>query len=181
VFIRKGSVWTQQGKKLVGSGAVGNARQGSSVALSADGHTAIVGGPGDNPSDRSAPFGVGAFGAAWVFTRSDGVWTQQGNKLVSTGGVWTQQGASVALSADGNTALVAGFAQDRSVSAASVFRRSDGQWMQGKTLAGKSTQGKSAPSIALSADGGIVLLGEPDENGGMGAAWVLSRTDSGGY
>jgi hypothetical protein len=181
VFIRKGSVWTQQGKKLVGSGAVGNARQGSSVALSADGNTAIVGGPGDNPSDRSAPFGVGAFGAAWVFTRSGGVWTQQGNKLVSTGGVWTQQGTSVALSADGNTALVAGFAQDRSVGAASVFSRSDGQWMQGKTLAGKSTQGKSAPSIALSADGGIVLLGEPTENGGMGAAWVLSRTDSGGY
>ena len=181
VFIRKGSVWTQQGKKLVGSGAVGNARQGSSVALSADGNTAIVGGPGDNSSDRSAPFGAGAFGAAWVFTRSDGVWTQQGNKLVSNGGVWTQQGTSVALSADGNTALVAGFAQNRSVSAASVFTRSDGQWMQGKTLAGKSTLGKSAPSIALSADGGIVLLGDPSENGGMGAAWVLSRADSGGY
>src|SRR6266487_3663072 len=87
VFTRRGGVWTQQGKKLVGSGAGGSARQGTSVALSADGNTAIVGGPGDNPSDRSASFGVGAAGAAWVFTRSGGVWTQQGNKLVSNGDV----------------------------------------------------------------------------------------------
>src|SRR5260221_10589569 len=36
VFIRTGSVWTQQGKKLVGTGAVGHAIQGVSVALSSD-------------------------------------------------------------------------------------------------------------------------------------------------
>jgi len=35
----------QQGGKLVGTGAVGDAVQGASVALSADGNTAIVGGP----------------------------------------------------------------------------------------------------------------------------------------
>ena len=48
VFTRSGGVWTQQGSKLVGTGAVGDADLGSSVALSADGNTAIVGGPGDN-------------------------------------------------------------------------------------------------------------------------------------
>jgi hypothetical protein len=36
--------FTQQGPKLVGTGVVGNAAQGHSVALSADGNTAIVGG-----------------------------------------------------------------------------------------------------------------------------------------
>src|SRR6516225_5127103 len=69
--------FAQQGPKLVGIGAVGNASQGSSVSLSADGNTAIVGGPGDNSN----------IGAAWVFTRSGGVWTQQGDKLVGTGAV----------------------------------------------------------------------------------------------
>ncbi|MGB6315916.1 MAG: hypothetical protein WBG13_25700, partial [Pseudolabrys sp.] len=90
---------SQQGPKLVGTGASGVSQQGASVALSADGNTAIVGGPGDNNGQ----------GAAWVYTRSGGVWTQQGNKLVGTGasGV-SQQGASVALSADGNTAIVGG-------------------------------------------------------------------------
>jgi len=63
--------------------------------------TAIVGGPGDNPWDRSVPFGFGAAGAAWVFTRSGSVWTQQGGKLVGSGAVG-KSAPSVALSADGS-------------------------------------------------------------------------------
>jgi hypothetical protein len=42
--------FTQQGPKLVGSDAVGQAVQGSGVALSADGNTAIVGGPVERSS-----------------------------------------------------------------------------------------------------------------------------------
>ncbi|HVM66397.1 MAG TPA: hypothetical protein VMU14_16125, partial [Acidimicrobiales bacterium] len=61
--------FTQQGGKLVGTGVVGPyARQGTSVGISADGTTAIVGGPFDN----------GGYGATWVFTRSGGAWLQQG-------------------------------------------------------------------------------------------------------
>jgi hypothetical protein len=178
VFARSGDVWKQQGRKLVGSGAVGNARQGTSVALSADGNTAILGGPGDNPSDR---FGAGAAGAAWVFTRRGGVWTQQGHKLAATGGVWTQQGASVALSIDGNIAVVGGFAHDRNADAAAVFARSGGEWTQEKELAGHSGLGKGAPPVAVSADGSIVLLGEPEDNGGLGAALVFTRPGGGDY
>ena len=69
--------FTQQGPKLFGSGAVGAADQGQSVALSADGNTAIVGGFGDNAGN----------GAAWFYTRSGGVWSQQGAKLVGSGAV----------------------------------------------------------------------------------------------
>src|SRR6266581_131556 len=64
--------FTQYGNKLVGTGAVGAATQGRSVALSADGATAIVGGWTDNSN----------LGAAWVFTRGGGRWNQQGGKLV---------------------------------------------------------------------------------------------------
>src|SRR5262245_19345178 len=175
VFTRRSGVWTQQGKKLVGSDAVGSARQGMSVALSADGNTAILGGPGDNPWDRSAPFGLGAAGAAWVFSRSDGVWTQQGNKLASPGAVG-RLGTSVALSADGNIAIVGGFAEDGGV--ALVFTRTGGQWAQDKKLVGAGAVGKSAPSLALSADGSIVILGASNDNGGVGAAWVFTRSGS---
>jgi hypothetical protein len=92
--------FTQQGPKLVGSGAVGDAQQGGSVAMSGDGNTAIVGGIGDNSGT----------GPAWVYTRSNGAWTQQGSKLVGTGsiGQFAHQGSSVAFSADGNTAIVGG-------------------------------------------------------------------------
>ena len=176
VFTRSDGVWTQQGNKLVGAGAVGSACQGMSVALSADGNTAIVGGPGDNAWDRSVPFGLGAAGAAWVFTRTGSVWTQQGNKLVSTGAAeGARQGMSVALSADGNIAIVGGVAVDGGVGAVSVFTRSDGHWTQDKNLVGTGAVGKSAPSVALSADGSVVMVGGSNDNGGVGAAWVFAH------
>ena len=109
-----------QDSKLVGSGAVGSAEQGNSVAISGDGNTAIVGGPGDNSHA----------GAAWVFTRSSGVWTQQGSKLVGTGGVGAAQGWSVALSDDGNTAAVGGPGDNSHAGATWVFTRSGGVWSQ---------------------------------------------------
>ena len=55
--------FSQEGSKLVGTFAVGLGEQGWSVALSADGNTAIVGGLADNRIT----------GAAWVYTRSNGV------------------------------------------------------------------------------------------------------------
>ena len=119
VYSRSGAVWTQQGNKLIGTGAVGNAGHGVSVALSAEGSTAIVGGVEDNSY----------IGAAWVYSRSGAVWTQQGSKLVGTGAVGSaRQGHSVALSADGNTAIVGGLADNRVTGAAWAYTRSDGAW-----------------------------------------------------
>ena len=119
----------QPGLRLFIIGAVGSANQGMSVALSADGDTAIVGGPGPNNADRDRSPLVGPTGAAWVFTRSGGVWTQQGDKLVGStneygGGLWSQ-GASVALSADGNTAIVGGPSDNRTTGAACTGNRCD--------------------------------------------------------
>ena len=64
----------QQGAKLIGSGYISTPYE-STVALSADGNTLAIGGSGDNASQ----------GAFWVFTKSGGVWTQQGGKMISTG------------------------------------------------------------------------------------------------
>jgi hypothetical protein len=61
--------FTQQGPKLVGTGAIGNANQGSSVALSADGNTAIVGGPCDD-GNTTACSGTGRRGSTPVATVS---------------------------------------------------------------------------------------------------------------
>ena len=73
---------------------IGPAEQGWSVALSADGKTAIVGGIVDKRLT----------GAAWVFTRSGDVWAQHGAKLIGTGAIGQAgQGCSVSISADGHT------------------------------------------------------------------------------
>jgi hypothetical protein len=121
LYTRSGGAWTQQGSKLVGTGAVGNSGQGNSVSLSADGNTAVVGGVGDNSNS----------GAAWVHTRGSGVWTQQGSKLVGTGAVGhAKQGSSVSLSADGNTAIVGGLADNGVTGAAWVHTRRGNDWSQ---------------------------------------------------
>jgi len=170
VFTRSGGVWTQQGSKLVGSGAVGAAEQGFSVAISADGNTAIVGGWQDN-SDA---------GAAWVFTRSGGVWTQQGSKLVGTGaGGAASQGFSVAISADGSTAIVGGYNDSGSAGAAWVFTRSGGVWtQQGSKLVGTAVVGYpyQGTSVAISADGNTAIVGGSGDNSDTGAAWVYTRS-----
>src|SRR5215471_13502452 len=94
VYTRSVGVWSQEAK-LVGTGAILLAGQGFSVSLSGDGNTAIVSGPGDDSA-----------GAAWVYMRSGGVWSQEA-KLVGTGAIGNAlQGLSVALSGDGNTAIV---------------------------------------------------------------------------
>jgi hypothetical protein len=169
VYTRSGGVWTQQGSKLVGAGGVGLTYQGVSVSLSSDGNTAIVGGYADN---------AGA-GAAWVYTRSGGVWTQQ-DKLVGTGAVGSAyQGVSVSLSADGNTAIVGGYFDNSSAGAAWVFTRSGGVWTQeGSKLVGTGAVGNASQgySVSLSADGNTAIVGGYLDNTQAGATWVFTRS-----
>ncbi len=163
--------FVQQGAKLVGTGAVGAAEQGRSVALSADGNTMITGGAID---DRN-------IGAAWIFTRTSNVWTQQGPKLVGSAAVGTsQQGYSVGLSTDGNTAIVGGFSDNNFVGAAWIFTRSNGVWsQQGGKLVGTGTAGNARQgfSVALSGDGNTAILGGYTDNDQIGAAWVFTRSN----
>ncbi len=166
VFTRNAGVWTQQGGKLVATDTVGSANQGCSVSLSADGNTALVGGEWDN---------AGA-GAAWVYTRSGDVWTQQGSKLVGTGAVGTQahQGASVSLSADGNTIVVGGWYDDTAVGAAWVYVRSGNAWIQkgSKLVRSGATFAWQGRSVSVSADGSEIIVGAPLDSYYLGAAWV---------
>jgi len=172
VFTRSGSSWAQQGPKLTGTGETGGSRFGSSVSLSADGSTALVGGSADDSN----------VGAAWVFTRSGSSWSQQGGKLTGTGGTGEGEfGSSVALSADGGTALIGAPRDHEDVGAAWVFTYSGSSWgQQGPKLTGTSEvgEGRFGSSVALSADGNTALIGGPRDNSGVGAAWAFTRAGS---
>jgi hypothetical protein len=160
------SQFTQQGTKLVGTGAVASAWQCISVALSADGNTAIVGGCQDNSEA----------GAVWVFTRTNGVWSQQGSKLVGAGAVGqSMQGVDVSLSTDGNTAIVGGYGDNASAGATWVFTRTNSVWsQQGSKLVGTGANGNASQgsSVALSADGNTAVFGGSGDN--PGATWVFA-------
>jgi FG-GAP repeat len=163
---------TQQ-QKLVANNAIGAAAQGHSVGLSADGNTAIVGGPLDNSNT----------GAAWVWTRSNDVWTQQ-QKLVANNAIGAAaQGQSVALSGDGNTAIVGGNVDNGVTGAAWVWTRSNDVWTQQQKLVANNAIGFAGQgfSVALSSDGNTAIVGGPLDNplsstSSVGAAWVWTRS-----
>ncbi len=164
-FMEPGPSGYDFGPKLVGTGAVGLAGQGSSVVLSADGYTELVGGNMDGDGT----------GASWVFRRSGTTWRLQGTKLVGTGFIhrpsWR---SSVALSADGNTALVGGPVDS------ATWRQQERKlirsptWKQpGPKLIGAGEDGaKQGWSVALSADASTALAGGYDDDD-SGAVWVF--------
>jgi hypothetical protein len=166
--------WNQQGGKLVGAGAIGDARQGFSVAISGDGKTAIVGGDFDDYMS----------GAAWVWTRdSNNVWTQVA-KLVGSGAAGhAQQGCSVSVSADGYTAMVGGYADSNRVGAVWVWKRDySGVWsQQGAKLVGSGGVGLTdqGGSVCLSGDGNTGIEGGWRDNDSVGAIWLWKRDQNG--
>ena len=173
VFVSNSGTWTQQGGKLVGSGANSfyyGSYQGQSVALSSDGNTALIGAPDDNFY----------FGGAWVFTRAGSTWTQQGVKLSgsdASGSVF--QGQSVSLSGDGNTAVLGGPGDTAFTGATWIYTRIGGTWtQQGNKLVGSGITGGSSgqgQSVAISTDGSTILTGGNMDAGGMGAAWAFAQ------
>ncbi len=141
------------------------------MALSHDGDTALIGGPGHQ----------NYIGQVWVFRRSGATWSQQA-KLTATGESGRSEfGESVALSANGNTALIGGPGDNSLVGAAWVFTRSGSTWTQqgSKLLASdESGEGGFGDSVALSTNGNTALIGGPGDSSLVGAAWAFTRSGS---
>ena len=173
VFTRTGGVWTQQQKLLAADRSAGD-QLGVSVALSGD--TAVVGANGedDGPSNNN--------GAAYVFTRTGGVWTQQQKLLAADKTDGDHFGISVTVS--GDTAVVGAYFEDDGITAnngaAYVFTRTGGVWSQQAKLlaADKANTDFFGISVALSGDTAVVGASVEDDSGTTdnGAAYVFTRT-----
>lgn len=170
IYTRSGNIWTQQGLKLIGTNTISVGTGEVSVSISNNGNTAIIGGAQDN----------GGAGAAWIFIRNSGIWTQPGPKLVGTGGDASSiQGNSVSLSYDGGTAIVGGAQDNGGAGAAWIYTISGGVGtQQGSKLVGFDSDASSdqGRSVSLSSDGNIAITGGDGDNGGIGAAWVYTRS-----
>jgi hypothetical protein len=179
VFVRNGDVWNLQ-QELTPSDGTTSDEFGSSVALSGD--TAVIGAPGNN-SVSAVP------GAAYVFVRKNGAWTQQRKLTASDGVKGDLFGGSVAVS--GDTAVIG--ASNKSINsnvgqgAAYVFLRKSAAWSQQRELTESGIENQHFGfSVSVSDD--TVLVGAPRRNyssnqgpGGPfydGAAIVFVRTGS---
>jgi len=171
VFTRAGSTWTRD-QRLTGSGELGSAHFGRSVALSGDGTTAIVGGASD----------ASGHGAAWVFASSGDEFTQQKKITAPPGSGEAFFGASVALSRNGNVAIVGGPGRNSSTGAAWVFNRTGVEWgaASAPLLGGDESSEEIGPgrfgfSVALSAEGTTALVGARTDDERRGAAWAFEN------
>ena len=155
------------------AGAPGSSgKLGSAVALSADGTVALVGAP------------VASYGAAYVYAGSGGNWsttpaaTFTGPPTTDGGGEF---GSAVALSADGQVALVGAPGAGTSYDGAGyLYSESGATWPSSPTAFFPGPPGAGAEdgnSVALSANGQVALMGAPE--GGPfqdGAAFIYAES-----
>lgn len=188
---------------ITASNTDGGDEFGYSVALSGD--TLVVGAYLEDSSSDIAPDEIATdSGAAYVFTRSGGTWTQQAYLKASNIGASDNFGISVALSGD---TLAVGATGEQSAStginstpddtvtlagAVYVFVRSGTSWSEQAYIKGSNTETGDEFGISIALSGDTLAVGahkedssttgvgtSPDEAAGnAGAVYVYIRNDT---
>ena len=156
VFTRNGNTWTQQ-QKLTASDAAASDSFAFFIGLSGD--TAIVGADGNDGNGNNA-------GAAYIFTRNNGVWTQQQRLHASDAAESDGFGAGVCL--DGDVAVVGALIGNNlsgiDSGAAYVFTRSENVWIQQQKLVASDGAANDHFGLALALSGNTVIIGAADDD-----------------
>ncbi len=193
VYARSGSTWTLQAYVKPSNTGLGD-HFGSSLALSADGATLVVGAPyedggaagvGGDPSSNA----TSNAGAAYVFTRTGATWTQQAYVKATNPGVNDLFGSTVALDDSGTWLAVAATMEDSAATgvdgdqagdaasnsgAVYVFARGGQGWAPSAYLKASNTGRGDELGAALDFDAAGTMLvigatGEHSASGGVGA------------
>ena len=156
MYLSREGGWRQQAKLVALDGA-SSAYLGFMVAVSGDGRTVLVGATSD-----------GFQGAAYVFERGEGGWSQQAKLVAADGSYGDDFGINVALSEEGDTALIGARGVNGNRGAAYVFVRGAGGWsQQTKLLAADGSAGDYfGGSLSLSGDGQTALINASDADVG---------------
>ena len=188
-FTRKNGKWAQE-MRLTASNAEQGDSLGCSLAISDDGNTIVSGafdedailsgiqppdaGGNDEPSDTST-------GAAYVFVRKDGKWSQQAYMKAFNTRENDQFGWTLAISRDGNTIAVGSHLEDSGAKgingdmkdttaedsgAVYVYTRSGDTWNPAAYVKAPNTKpaAEFGIAVALNADGKMLAVGATKEN-----------------
>ncbi|RYD36488.1 MAG: integrin, partial [Verrucomicrobiaceae bacterium] len=159
-----------------------NAGDGFGTTMSISGDTLVVGAPGeDSPAisvnGNEAGNDATDAGAAYVFVRNKGVWTQQAYLKPTNTGAGDRFGTSVSIS--GDTVVVGAPGEDSGATgingnkddnsatdsgAAYVFVRSGTTWSQQAYLKASNTGAGDAFGTSLSISGGRIIVGAEGED-----------------
>ena len=173
VFVRSGSVWTEQAKLLASDGAAVD-NFGHSVAIT--GETVVVGAPGGD----SVSAGIDA-GAAYVFVRTGSTWTEQQKLVTADPDTHDEVGYSVAIS---DATIVLSADQDDSDplsfhGSAYVFTLTSGIWTQKQKLLAADLAANDQFGFNVAVSGQTIVVGAPFDDGALvnqGSAYVFVNT-----
>jgi hypothetical protein len=180
VYVKQQNTWVQQGSKLVGTGIEGTlpGKQGSAVAISADGNTIVVGAPGD----------IQNVGCVFIFRRMNNTWQQLGNKIQGIGSFGTPGtsgfGSAVSIDAAASTIVVGSPNDNTGRGGIWIVKKSQtGIWSNTTSkLIGSNNINNSnfGSSVSISADGSTILVGGRG-HANRGAAWIYKLENTGIY
>jgi hypothetical protein len=150
---------------------------GWSVAMSADGNTAVFGAP------YFTSGGILFRGCVRVWTRSGLTWSLQQQLTQPTSAAQNQFGHSVSLSSDGNTLAVGSRYTNGARGSVTIFSRSGSTWTTQATVVGAVTVSgdEFGTSVSLSGNGNKLAVGAPESSylsTGEGIVVMYSRTGS---
>ena len=171
VFVKDSGGWGQPVKLTAGSDDARNNLFGYSVAV--DGDTIVVGAyqleyqESDNTVEKP--------GAAYIFTKVGGVWTQAAKLTASDGAVKDRFGYSAAV--DDDTIVVGARGDDGKKGAAYVFTRDSGTgvWSQAAKLTASGGAAFHYFGHSVAVDGKTVLIGARGHSGIPGAAYIFIK------
>ncbi|XZZ37410.1 histidine kinase [Microbulbifer sp. TRSA002] len=190
VFSQSEGSWVQQAY-VKASNTDARDQFGTSVSLSADGHTLAVGAFFEDSSaigidgDQTDNSAIDS-GAVYVFARVNDAWAQQAYLKASNTeepnlGFGDSFGGSISISADGNTLAVGAYREESSAAgvngdqlnneatfagAAYVFTRVNEAWVQRAYLKASNTEARDffGSFVSLSADGNTLAVGADSED-----------------
>jgi hypothetical protein len=180
VFKYSGGSWRQQAKVAPNNGSRYD-QFGSSIALSGDGTTAIIGAHNDDNQ------GVKKAGAAYVFVEEDGEWQEQVKLLPENPNTREFFGRATAISRDGDTVLVGAMWDNdpngEKGGSVRVYDAGGGEWTR-QTILGADdgdSRDRFGTDIGLSSSGTTAVISanrDEDPHGeNAGSAYVFEQVD----
>ncbi len=163
--------------KLLANDGEANINLGFSVSVSNDGSVCVIGAPGGGATGSQA-------GAAYVYRRQNGVWSQEAKLTASDGHSGDSFGYIVAISGDGATVSVSSVNDGDSGSnrgSVYVFVKSGSDWIQQTKLLPPAAEATTSYGISasLSSDGNTLAVGrhlEDSPTTDAGSVYIYVRT-----